>query len=98
MIKEYDKCKEQIQELIDIANLEKERLHIITIFDNPYQTDALSGMIYPIEIEDIEAGFYVPPRNIPDTWTINFLKKIYLLRYLLIPILSTAYTIPLNKE
>lgn len=57
MIKEYDKCKEQIQELIDIANLEKERLHIITIFDNPYQTDALSGMIYPIEIEDIEAGF-----------------------------------------
>ena len=40
MIKEYDKCKEQIQELIDIANLEKERLHIITTFDNPYQTDA----------------------------------------------------------
>lgn len=57
IIKEYDRCKKQIQELIDIANLEKERIHIITIFDNPYQTDALSGMIFPVEIEDIEAGF-----------------------------------------
>lgn len=57
IIKEYERCKKQIQKLINIASSEKEQIHIITIFDNPYQTDALSGMIFPTEIEDIEAGF-----------------------------------------
>lgn len=53
----YKKCINEIKELIALADLSKDKIHIITVFDNPYKTDALSGMIFPVEIEDVEAGF-----------------------------------------
>lgn len=59
----YDKCLHDIKELIDIAEISKNHTHIITIFDNPYETEALSGMIFPSEIEDIEAGFVCSSKN-----------------------------------
>lgn len=37
--------------------MNKNNVHILTVFDNPYQTEALSGMLFPIEIEDVETGF-----------------------------------------
>ena len=53
----YDKCANEINELITLAELTKDKNHIITVFDNPYKIEAPSGMIFPIEIEDVEAGF-----------------------------------------
>lgn len=55
--KYYDKCIDEINELITLAELYKDKFHVITVFDNPYKIEAPSGMIFPIEIEDIEAGF-----------------------------------------
>lgn len=53
----YKKCIDEITELIELTNTMKDKIHIITIFDNPHAVEASSGMIYSVEIEDIEAGF-----------------------------------------
>ena len=57
MINLYENIRRQVQELIDIANKSKQTLHVITLFDNPYQCEAATGMIFPAEIKDIEQGF-----------------------------------------
>lgn len=53
----FQKNKTEIDELITICRNNQELVHIITVFDNPYTVDAASGMIFPIEIADVEAGF-----------------------------------------
>lgn len=53
----YDSCRKELQELIELADLQKRNTHVISVFDNPYQLSAMSGMIFPVEIEDVEAGF-----------------------------------------
>ena len=53
----YSKCKEEILELIYISENNRRNMHIITVFDDPYKVEAASGMIFPIEIKDVEAGF-----------------------------------------
>lgn len=71
----YDKCANEINELITLAELTKDKNHIITVFDNPYKIEAPSGMIFPIEIEDVEAGFYVPQQGIQGIVIMTLLKK-----------------------
>ena len=53
----YSKCKEEILELISISENNQRNMHIITVFDDPYKVEAASGMIFPIEISDVETGF-----------------------------------------
>ena len=53
----YSKCKEEVLELISISESNQGKIHIITVFDDPYKVEAASGMIFPIEISDVEAGF-----------------------------------------
>lgn len=53
----YSKCKEEILELISISENNQSNIHIITVFDDPYKVEAASGMIFPIEISDVETGF-----------------------------------------
>lgn len=51
------KNKEMILELISLCQEHQEDTQVITVFDDPYNTEALSGMIFPKEISDVEAGF-----------------------------------------
>lgn len=53
----FEKNKEIILELVSLCQKQQENIHVITVFDNPYNTEALSGMIFPEEISDLEAGF-----------------------------------------
>lgn len=53
----YSKCREEILELISISEHNRKNIHIITVFDDPYNVEAASGMIFPIEISDVETGF-----------------------------------------
>lgn len=59
----YYRSFNEIKEIIQLADSMKEKIHIITIFDNPYTTEAQSGMIFPVEIEDVEAGFVCSSMN-----------------------------------
>lgn len=53
----FEQCKKELLELITICRKNQNNLHIITVFDDPYNTEAPSGMIFPTEIEDVELGF-----------------------------------------
>lgn len=53
----FEKCKDEISELISICRNNQEGIHVITVFDDPYNIEAASGMIFPIEIADVEIGF-----------------------------------------
>ena len=53
----YDKCKDEILELISISENNRSNMHVITVFDDPYKVEAASGMIFPTEISDVETGF-----------------------------------------
>ena len=46
----FEKNKEMILELISLCQEHQENTHVITVFDDPYNTEALSGMIFPKEI------------------------------------------------
>ena len=53
----FERNKEMILELVSFCQEHQENTHVITVFDDPYNTEALSGMIFPKEISDVEAGF-----------------------------------------
>lgn len=53
----FEKNKEMILELVYICQKHQEDTHVITVFDNPYNIEALSGMLFPEEILDVETGF-----------------------------------------
>lgn len=53
----YYSIKEKVNPLICFAEEQKDKYHIIAIFDTPDSLDALSGIVYPLESENIETGF-----------------------------------------
>ena len=53
----FEQCKKIITELISRCQNGQETFHVITVFDDPYNIKAASGMIFPIEIADVESGF-----------------------------------------
>lgn len=73
MIKQlYNRCTNEVADVLKLADSMKKKIHIITVFDNPYTIEAPSGMIYPSEMEDIEAGFSCSATNY--TGYMNYLE------------------------
>ena len=55
--------KKEISELISICQSNQKKFHVITVFDDPYNIAAYSGMIFPVEIDDVESGFICASTN-----------------------------------
>lgn len=53
----YQEIKEKIDPLICLAEEQKNDYHLYAIFDTPGDQEAQSGIVYPIESENIETGF-----------------------------------------
>lgn len=59
----FEQCKTEISELISLCQNNQKKFHVITVFDDPYSITAPSGMIFPVEIADVEKGFICASRN-----------------------------------
>ena len=59
----FEQCKKEVSELISICKNNQKSFHVITVFDDPYSTEASSGMIFPVEIADVESGFSCASTN-----------------------------------
>ncbi len=59
----FEQCKKEISELISICQSNQKKFHVITVFDDPYNIAAYSGMIFPVEIDDVESGFICASTN-----------------------------------
>lgn len=59
----FTQCKKEVSELISICQNNQKKFHVITVFDDPYNIEAFSGMIFPLEIADVESGFTYASTN-----------------------------------
>jgi hypothetical protein len=53
----YKESKEILDRAIKVSEQQKEQFEFYLVNDTPDTVEALSGLVYPIELEDIERGF-----------------------------------------